>query len=100
MACHAEVRFAFSSNGDGFVFRDGTITPNSGDELERTLVHDDFPSPHSLWQKFCQFKGWSDAERIVVNVDTLYREFSGDTTPPDTIALFERMGRVYYERRA
>lgn len=46
------------------------------------------------------FAAWSDAERIVVNVDTLYREFSGDTTPPDTIALFERMGRVYYERRA
>ena len=46
-----------------------------------------------------RFASWSDAERIVVNVDTLYREFSGDTTPPDAMALFDRMGRFYYDRR-
>jgi glyoxylase-like metal-dependent hydrolase (beta-lactamase superfamily II) len=47
-----------------------------------------------------RYANWIDAERIVVNVDTLFREFSGSTTPPDAVALFERMGRVYYERRA
>ena len=46
-----------------------------------------------------RFASWSDAERIVVNVDTLYREFSGDKTPPDAMALFDRMGRFYYDRR-
>lgn len=42
---------------------------------------------------------WKDAERIAVNVDTLYREFSGDTTPPDVVRLFGLMGQIYYDRR-
>lgn len=46
-----------------------------------------------------RYGGWTDAERIVVNVDTLYREFRGDTAPPDTIALFGAMGQLYYDRR-
>ena len=46
-----------------------------------------------------RFASWTDAERIAVNVDTLYREFSGDHSPRDTLALFERMGRLYYDRR-
>lgn len=46
-----------------------------------------------------RFASWRDAERIVVNVDTLYREFSGDTAPPDALKLFERMGQLYYDRR-
>ena len=46
-----------------------------------------------------RFASWTDAERIGVNVDTLYREFSGDHSPRDTMALFERMGRLYYDRR-
>jgi cyclase len=46
-----------------------------------------------------RFDGWRDAERIAVNVDTLYRQFAGDHSPRDTLALFERMGRLYYDRR-
>lgn len=46
-----------------------------------------------------RFDGWRDAERIVVNVDTLYRQFSGDSSPRNTVALFERMGRLYYDRK-
>ncbi len=57
--------FSFSSNGDGFVFRDETIAPDGEDVLERTLPHHEFPSPTALWQKFCQFKGWNDAERTI-----------------------------------
>ncbi len=29
------------------------------------------------------FRGWTDAERIVINVNTLYREFSGSSAPMD-----------------
>jgi glyoxylase-like metal-dependent hydrolase (beta-lactamase superfamily II) len=36
------------------------------------------------------FAGWSDRERIVVNVDTLYREL-GAREPRNMIRLFERM---------
>lgn len=45
-----------------------------------------------------RFARLRDAERIAVNVDTLYREFAGDASAPDVLALFERMGQVYYEK--
>ena len=38
-----------------------------------------------------EFAGWSDAERIVVNVDTLYREFGAPQAEPDTLRLLQGM---------
>jgi cyclase len=43
---------------------------------------------------------WTDPERIIVNVHALYREFSGDKSPPDAMALFAAMGRYHDERKA
>jgi glyoxylase-like metal-dependent hydrolase (beta-lactamase superfamily II) len=40
------------------------------------------------------YASWSDAERIVVNVQTLYREFSGGATPVGIVALFGRMAEL------
>jgi glyoxylase-like metal-dependent hydrolase (beta-lactamase superfamily II) len=40
------------------------------------------------------YAAWGDAERIVVNVDRLYREFSGDDSAPDIATLFGRMAEV------
>lgn len=40
------------------------------------------------------YSSWGDAERIVVNVSTLYREFSGDATPPDIVGLFGQMAQL------
>ena len=37
---------------------------------------------------------WLDAERIAINVDTLYREFSGRPGTTDTIAMFGLMAEV------
>ena len=45
------------------------------------------------------YDSWGDAERIVVNVATLYKEFSGDTTPNDTAALFGMMAKLHRSRR-
>ncbi|MCB1684502.1 MAG: MBL fold metallo-hydrolase [Pseudomonadales bacterium] len=45
------------------------------------------------------YDSWGDAERIVVNVTTLYREFSGDQTPNDVMELFSAMARVHKARR-
>jgi cyclase len=45
------------------------------------------------------FADWSDPERILVNVSTLYREFSRDTSPRDVLALFADMGRYHSERK-
>jgi glyoxylase-like metal-dependent hydrolase (beta-lactamase superfamily II) len=38
-----------------------------------------------------EFAGWSDPERIVVNVDTLYREFGAPQGEPDTLRLLQGM---------
>jgi glyoxylase-like metal-dependent hydrolase (beta-lactamase superfamily II) len=46
-----------------------------------------------------QFDAWGDAERIAINVDTLYREFSGSRSPVDTVALFSLMAEVKKDQR-
>ena len=40
------------------------------------------------------FASWGDTERIAVNVNTLYREYSGDTSPPNTVELFALMAQL------
>jgi glyoxylase-like metal-dependent hydrolase (beta-lactamase superfamily II) len=40
------------------------------------------------------YDSWGDGERIAVNVNTLYREFSGDTSPVDIAALFGQMAQL------
>ena len=46
-----------------------------------------------------RFAGWGDAERMVVNVASLYREF-GATEPLDVLQLFGEMGRFHAELKA
>ena len=38
-----------------------------------------------------RYAAWSDGERIVVNVATIYRELSGDQSPPDMVSLISQM---------
>ena len=45
------------------------------------------------------FSHWTDAERIVVNVDTLYREYSGDTSAPNTLEIFTLMAKINKAQR-
>jgi cyclase len=46
------------------------------------------------------FSAWGDAERIAVNVHTLYREFSGGTlAAPNALELFALMGELAHARR-
>jgi hypothetical protein len=40
------------------------------------------------------YASWGDAERIAVNVDRLYREFSGDSSAPDVATLFSQMAEL------
>ena len=39
-------------------------------------------------------RAWTDAERIVVNVHTLYREFSGSSERPNIVELFGEMAAL------
>ena len=45
------------------------------------------------------FPGWGDPERIVANVDALYRELRGDTSVPFPPKLFAMMATVAKARR-
>ena len=56
------VPFSFSSNGDGFVFRDATMESGT---LETNLTLEEFPSPSELWERLCAWKGWSPEVRKV-----------------------------------
>ncbi len=46
-----------------------------------------------------RYAGWKDAERIAVNVDTAWREWSGTRESTDTLTLFARMARLYFDAR-
>lgn len=45
------------------------------------------------------YANWLDSERIAVNVDTLYREYSGSTAPPDVLHLFSLMAKLDRDHR-
>ena len=42
---------------------------------------------------FDHYCGWLDAERVYVNIRTLYRDFSGDSKVPHVLELFAGMSR-------
>jgi len=44
------------------------------------------------------YAAWGDAERIAVNVDTLYRGYRGDTSPANALALFALMSQLRRDR--
>jgi len=61
-----DVPFSFSSNGDGFVFRDATLATGV---LEQNLTLEEFPSPQELWRRYCAWKGWSAEQSRVAGFD-------------------------------
>ena len=71
-----DVPFAFSSNGDGFVFHDGTGTSV---ERETTLDLDGFPSPEHLWARYRAWKGLTLETEAIFLQD--YYEDGSDKTP-------------------
>ncbi len=60
-----EVPFIFSSNGDGFIFHDKTSTTT----LETEISLSDFPTPAELWDKYCQWKGYTQAQLPIITQD-------------------------------
>jgi hypothetical protein len=40
------------------------------------------------------YSAWGDPERIVINVDALYREFAGDSTLANRVELFGIMAKL------
>ncbi|MBU4485405.1 MAG: DEAD/DEAH box helicase family protein [Candidatus Delongbacteria bacterium] len=61
-----DIPCVFSSNGDGFLFHDRTISDGN---IETELTMEQFPTPEQLWEKYKKFKGIEEpvAEKIVLN---------------------------------
>jgi type I restriction enzyme R subunit len=70
-----DVPFVFASNGDGFVFHDKTAV-NQGGKLESEITLAEFPSPETLWQKYCVWKGFTAAQLSFITQD-YYEDGSG-----------------------
>ena len=45
------------------------------------------------------FAGWGDAERIAVNIATLYREFGAKDAPSDPATLFGWMAQMWKDKK-
>lgn len=56
------------------------------------------PSEAVMDIALADYESWGDAERIVVNVHTLYREFSGDTSAVNIPDLFAQMAKFARKR--
>ncbi len=65
-AAMLDVPFAFSSNGDGFLWHDKTASDGL---LEREISLDQFPSPETLWQRYLTWKGIADDAKPLIAQD-------------------------------
>lgn len=70
-----DVPFAFSSNGEGFLFHDRT---GLFGQTETTLALDELPSPEKLWKLYCQHKGIPSESRKTIE-QPYYDDGSGRT---------------------
>jgi type I restriction enzyme R subunit len=61
-----EVPYAFSSNGDAFLFHDRTGQSNP---VEREISLEEFPSAEELWRGYCTWKGLTPKQEAVVAQD-------------------------------
>ena len=62
-----DIPFVYSSNGSGFLEHDRT---GQSDPVEHELTLDQFPSPETLWERYCGWKGLEAPEaRKVVEQD-------------------------------
>lgn len=68
-----DIPFAFSSNGDAFLFHDKTITEG---EIEKELTLDEFPTPQELWEKYKKWKNIEDSIEEIITQD-YYSDIKG-----------------------
>nr|WP_317048334.1 DEAD/DEAH box helicase family protein [Candidatus Ulvibacter alkanivorans] len=71
-----DIPFVFTSNGDGFVFHDKTVTEG---KLEKEIGLHDFPTPDDLWERYLQYKGIKKPEQRHIVEQEYYFEPDGKT---------------------
>nr|WAI02836.1 MAG: DEAD/DEAH box helicase family protein [Candidatus Methanoperedens sp.] len=68
-----DVPFVYSTNGDGFLEHDFSVT--SG-QVEKEFNIDAFPSPEVLWKRYCAYKGIDETKQQIVT-QNYYSDGSG-----------------------
>lgn len=71
-----DIPCVFSSNGDGFVFHDRTVSDGN---IEYELDNDSFPSPALIWQKYKEYKGIKTPEAEKIASQDYFYDGSGRT---------------------
>jgi len=66
-----DIPFVYSSNGDGFLEHDRTVTSGV---VERELSLNEFPSPDELWKRYKQYKGIDDKAEEAIMQDYYYEQ--------------------------
>jgi len=61
-----DVPFVYSSNGDGFLEHDRTAESGT---VEQELTLEKFPSPETLWQRYCRCRDIAPDKQTVVTQD-------------------------------
>jgi len=72
-----DIPFVFSSNGDGFLFHDHTVTDEN---IETELSLEGFPSPEELWTKYKKHKGIEEPAAEAIAEQDYYMD--GSTRRP------------------
>ena len=71
------IPFAFSSNGDAFLFHDRT---GLSEKVEQELSLNNFPSPAKLWDLYCKHKG-INSEKERETIKTSYYDDGSNRSP-------------------
>jgi type I restriction enzyme R subunit len=66
---HLDIPFVYSSNGDGFIEHDRTLTAG---QIEKELSLEEFPSPEDLWNRFKNRYRVSDDIEPIITQDYFY----------------------------
>ncbi len=74
-----DVPFIFTSNGDSFLFHDETADQSANQYIETEISLNDFPSPDELWQKFINYKNYTESQLPIITQD--YHLGSSDKSP-------------------
>ena len=69
-----DIPCAFSSNGDGFLFHNRTVTD---ERIEQELPLDEFPTPDQLWEVYKQYKGITTEEQERIALQDYFLDGSG-----------------------
>ena len=64
-----DIPFAYSSNGDGFLEHDRTVSEGT---VEREITLNEFPSPEKLWERYLRWKAISKEIEHIITQDYYY----------------------------